>query len=126
MSDARNSPDLTTPGSSPPRPHRDVMAVLRGALAAGVTLALAASLAVVGYQLSEYDERRSHIPGHWIYRTLVIAPSLVQLAYVLPARRAALRRADLAIARGVLVGAVMAAVVNVAVTALILWLTSFD
>jgi hypothetical protein len=57
---------------------------------------------------------------------LVIAPSLVQLAYVLPARRAALRRADLAIARGVLVGAVMAAVVNVAVTALILWPTSFD
>jgi putative effector of murein hydrolase len=102
------------------------MAVLRGALAAGVTLALTAALVGVGYQLSEYDDRRSHIPGHWIYRTLVIAPSLIQLAYVLPARRVALRRADLPIARGVLVGAVIAAVVNVALVALVLWATSFD
>jgi hypothetical protein len=124
MSDETTSTaDTATP--LPTTPSRRGIVALRTALVASVTLALAAALFAIGYQLAIYDER-SHVPGHWIYRTLVVAPSLVQLAYLLPIHRAARRRADRTVANGVVAGGVLALLLNVAVVALVAWATSYD
>ncbi|MGE3425043.1 MAG: hypothetical protein AB7N24_23590 [Dehalococcoidia bacterium] len=86
------------------------------------TIVFAVVLVAIGHQLTTYDRERTHIPGHWLYWALMFAPSLVQLAYVIPAWRAARRHQRTTIARGVAVGATVVALVNVAVIGLLTWL----
>jgi heme/copper-type cytochrome/quinol oxidase subunit 4 len=102
-------------------------AFLHTLVAAIVTLVLACFLTVVGFWLATYDAQRSHIPGHWLFRALAVAPAIVQLAYVVPVRRAFLARGHVMIARGILVGAVAAIILNLAIVGIAAWMTrGFD
>lgn len=102
-------------------------AFLQAFIAAAATLVCASLLGVGGFWLATYDAERSHIPGHWFVRALVIAPAIVQLAYMLPVRRALPARGHVMIARGILVGAVAAIIVNLSVVGLVTWMTwGFD
>ena len=96
-------------------------------VAAAATLVLAISLSRVGFWLATYDAQRSHIPGHCWFLTLAIAPAIVQLAYVVPLRRALLARGNVMIARGILLGAGAVIILNVAVVGIVAWMTrGFD
>jgi heme/copper-type cytochrome/quinol oxidase subunit 4 len=102
-------------------------ALLQTLVAAAVTLALASFLSVVGFWLATYDAQRSHIPGHWLIRSLAVAPAIVQLVYVVPVRRTLLARGNVMVARGILVGAVAAIIFSVAVLGIAAWMTrGFD
>ena len=102
-------------------------AFLQTLVAAAVTLALASFLSVVGFWLATYDAQRSHIPGHWLFRALAVAPAIVQLVYVVPVRRTLLARGNVMVASGILVGAVAVIIFNVAVVGIAAWMTrGFD
>jgi len=105
------------------RYSRGGRAFLQALVAGAATLVLASVLSVVGFWLATYDAERSHIPGHWLFRSLAIAPAIVQLAYVVPVRRALLARGNVMIARGILVGAVAAIILNLAVVGIAAWMT---
>ena len=106
---------------------RDGRAFLQTLVAAAVTVVLASFLSVVGFWLAMYDAQRSHIPGHWLFPVLAVAPAIVQLAYVVPVRRALLARGNVLIARGILAGAVATIILNLAVVGIAAWMTSgFD
>jgi hypothetical protein len=101
--------------------------LLQTLVAAAATLALAIFLSMVGFWLGTYDAERSHIPGHWWFRTLAIAPAIAQLAYVVPVRRAFLARGNVMLARGILVGAGAVIILNLAVAGIVAWMTrGFD
>ncbi len=92
-----------------------------GALAAAAAIALAGMVFAIGMQLLSYDAQRSHIPGHWLYFAFVFLPGFVQLAYVLPAWRAARKRHKVAIARGLVTGAGVVLALNLAMIGFLAW-----
>lgn len=72
----------------------------------------------LGAWIGAIDERH-HVPGHVIYRSLMAAPALVQLLYVVPLFRLARRRGVTGLAAGLIVGAVLVGVANAAVMLLL-------
>jgi len=76
-----------------------------------VAVVLGIATMALGVALWSYDQRR-HIPGHFLYTALFAAPGLVQVLYVVPLCRAALRRGHRGFGWGLWVGASFVALAN--------------
>ena len=55
-------------------------------LLAGLTIAVALAIcaALVAFRIMEFDFRRKHIPGHFLYQAFSTFPAITQLVYLVP------------------------------------------
>jgi hypothetical protein len=91
----------------------------RGAYGTIIAIGLGLLLQGTGWAIADFDDHRRHIPGHLVYRSLVVLPGLIQLAYLVPLYRRAHRRQETPFARGLVFGGALIAALNAAFVLLV-------
>jgi hypothetical protein len=100
--------------------------LLRGACATIIAVGLGLLLVRTGWAIADFDDRRRHVPGHLLYRGLIILPGLIQLAYLVPLYRWTRRKKDTSFASGLILGGAIIAAVNAALLMLVLTMSRGD